>query len=188
MVQKQTKWFFLEPFLTTRDSIHLNEISRRLKKPHTIVRRYLLEFEKEGILKKDIRGRQTLYSLNNNFPLFIDILTIAEKEKLISWSRESFLLGELISELHVEIDLPCLIFGSFALRENSKAKDIDLLIVGKITKKIEDGNKKIEEKLNKKIHLIGVCSFEEISLTLKKEILSKHLIINNPESILKWLR
>ncbi len=186
MVQYRTKWSFLEPFLIREDAIHLSEISRILDISHTIVRRYLIDFEEIGFLNKQTIGRQTFYSLNKEFLIFIDYLTIAEKEKLISHANSSLLLKELISDLH-NIGLPILIFGSFSQKKKHKSNDIDLLIVGKKNKKTKNKLESIEKKINKKLHLIWVNSLEEVNKTLKKEILSKHLIINNPELILKWL-
>ncbi len=187
MVQNKTKWFFLEPLLTKEKPIHLSEISKKLKTSHTIVRRYLLDFEKIGLLKKEIIGRQTFYSFNPEYYLLLDYLVVAEKEKLIKHSNSSLLLKDLIFNLH-KIELPALIFGSFSEENKSKSKDIDLLLVGDVTKKIKERLKSIEKKINKKIHLINVDSLEEIDETLKREILSKHLIINNSELILRWLR
>ena len=60
----KTKYSYLEPFLTTRESLHLLDISRKLKENHATVRKYLNKFEKQGILKKEIKGRLTLYKLN----------------------------------------------------------------------------------------------------------------------------
>ncbi len=187
MVRNKTKWFFLEPFLNRENKIHLSEISRKLNISHTIVRRYLMDFENLGFLKKEIIGRQTFYSLNHEFPLFLDFLVLAEKEKLIKHANLSLLLKELISDLH-NIELPTLIFGSFSQEEKHKSKDVDLLVIGKINNLVKNKLKSIEKKINKKLHLINVGSLGEVNETLKKEILSKHLIVNNSELILRWLR
>lgn len=188
MVKNYTKWYFLEPFLEKEEKIHLKEISRRVGKPHTIVRRYLNNFYEKGILKKEQSGRQVYYSLNKDYLLFIDILSIVEKEKLVKKSDNSLILKEFIAEIHKSLSLPCLIFGSFAKQEDKKKiNDIDLLVIGKLNKKERENIKSIEKKLNKKIHLINPESFKEISETLRKEVFSNHLIINNPEIFLKWL-
>jgi predicted nucleotidyltransferase len=185
MVNNRTKWSFLEPFLYNEEKIHLSEISRNLKISHTIVRRYLLNFEKEGILKKETIGKQTFYSLNKDFPLIIDILSIVEKERLLKICNKDLIFKEIIKKFH-EINLPILIFGSSA-KNTKKSNDLDILIVGKQTQKIQDRIKLIEKKLGKKIHQVNINSLNEINETLKKEIFSKHLIINSTELFLKWL-
>jgi len=187
MVRNKTKWFFLEPFLNKDREIHLSELSRMLKTSHTIVRRYLMDYEKQGFLKKEIIGRQTFYKLNFEFPLIIDFLSIVEKEKLIRHTNSNLLLKELVYSLH-KVELPIIIFGSFSEEQKTRSKDIDLLIIGKINKKNQKILKEIESKINKKMHIINVNEFKEVTKVLKKEILSKHLIINNSELILRWLR
>lgn len=186
METKQTKWFFLIPFLNKEFPVYLSEISRELKKSHTLVRRYLLNFEKEGILNKKTRGRQTDYSINKDNPLILDTLVLAEKENLIFYSNKSTLIKETIEKVHEATDATCLLFGSF-VTDPKNSNDIDLLFVGNLTKKEVRELKNLEKFLNKKFHLIKVSSLKEVNETLKKEILKKHLIINNSEKILKWL-
>lgn len=179
-----TKWNYLEPFLYTREYLHLRDISRKLKKPHASVRKYLNIFEKEGILNKEIKGRLTLYKINIEHPNIIEYLTIAEKEKLLKELRKNLILNELIKKIHETTteDNKILIFGS-AATEYKKANDIDILITGRSTLKI----KEIENKLNIKIHLINTTNLNNITETLKKEIRKKHLIIEGSEEIIKWL-
>src|SRR3989344_5727964 len=99
MVNKKTKWFFLSPFLFERESLHLLDISRKLKQNHTTIRLHLNEFVKEGFLKKKTKGRLTLYEINPDFPLLIDYLTIIEKEYLLYKCSQNLILKEIISEL-----------------------------------------------------------------------------------------
>ena len=64
MVNKLTIWAYLEPFLNNRDFIHLSELSRRVGKNHTVVRLYMAELERKGILEKKLVGRLTMYTEN----------------------------------------------------------------------------------------------------------------------------
>jgi len=180
MVKKVSIWLTLEPLLFS-EPIHLAEISKKLKMPHTTVRKRLSAFEKIGIISKEKKGRQTFYRLKH-IPLLIDYLTIIEKEKLIKRCKEELLLKEIVERLH-KFNNSILIFGS-AVHSLKKAKDIDILIVGKLKRNELDI---LSKKLNLKFHVINVKSLKEIGKTLKNEIIKKHLIIQGSEELIKWL-
>ena len=180
MVKKVSIWLTLEPLLYS-SSIHLAEISRRLKKPHTTVRKQLSVFEKIGLVSKEKKGRQTFYKLKK-IPLFVDYLTIVEKERVIKRCREEILLKEVVDYLH-KFNNQILIFGS-VVKSLRKAKDVDLLVVEKFKK---EKIRILEKKLNLKFHLINVKKLNEIGETLKKEIIKKHLLIQGSEELIRWL-
>ncbi|MCD6483011.1 MAG: winged helix-turn-helix transcriptional regulator [Candidatus Aenigmarchaeota archaeon] len=180
MVKKVSIWSTLEPLLYS-EAKHLAKISKELKKAHTTVRKQLAIFEKIGLVKKEKKGRQTFYKLRR-IPLFIDYLTILEKEKLIRRCREELVLKEIVECLH-SFNNPILVFGS-AVDSVKKARDVDLLVVGKFNiEKI----KLLEKRLNLKFHVINVRSLREINEALKKEITKKHLIVQGSEELIKWL-
>lgn len=176
-----TKWEYLKPFVTTSESLHLLDISRQLNQNHSTVRKYLNDFEKEGILKKTTKGRLTLYSLNHNSQIIEDVLTLAEKEILVQKRRKSLILSELVYLLRKKTSKELIIFGS-STKDFMKSNDIDILTTDEKLK-VSD----ISKKVNKKIHLLKVNSLEEVSETLGIEILKKHLILNNSESVVRWL-
>jgi DNA-binding transcriptional ArsR family regulator len=180
MVKKVSIWLTLEPLLYSEPK-HLAEIARELKKSHTTVRKQLAIFERIGLISKERKGRQTFYKLKH-VPLFIDYLTIIEKERLIKRCQEELLLKEIVKFLH-KFKNSFLIFGS-AVNSLKKARDIDLLVIGKFNKK---EIKVLEEKLNLKFHLINIASLKDINKSLKQEIKKKHLIIQGCEEIIKWL-
>lgn len=180
MVNKQTKWFYLQPFLFTRESLHLLDISRKLNENHATVRKYLNNFAKEGFLKISQKGRLTLYQINFDFPLLIDYLIIAEKEFLVFKCSQNKIFKELISDLQKISHKPLVVFGS-SVSNFSQAKDLDII-------HLEDLDfKDIDMKYNKKTHSLKVKSLKDITLTLKEEILKKHIIINGSEEVIKWL-
>ncbi len=180
MVKKVTKWFYLQPFLFTRDPLHLLDISRKLNENHATARKYLNEFAKEGLLRITQKGRLTLYELNPDFPLIIDYLSIAEKEHLIQKSKQNKILKELISDLQAKASKPVIIFGSSA-KDFSNAEDIDLICSEAL--KI-DG---LKNKYEKEFHVIRVKSLSEIQEALKKETKKKHIIVYGVEEVVKWL-
>ncbi len=181
MVKKVSIWSSLEPLLYLEEPVHLAEISKKLKKPHTTVRKHLAVFEKMGLVAKERKGRQTFYKLKE-IPLFIDYLTIIEKEKLIKICEKNLMFKEIVDYLH-DFDNMFVIFGS-AVESIKKANDIDLLVIGKFKK---EKLKVLEGRLNVKFHIINVRNLNEISETLKKEIVDKHVIIQGSEKLIKWL-
>ncbi len=185
MVNKLTINSYLEPFLNATDFIHLSELARKVGKNHTVVRLYMNQLEKYGILEKKIVGRLTMYKLKSS-PVLIDYLCLAEKEKLIIKCRKDLILRELVGFLHENLNEHnnSLIFGSATI-DFSKAADIDLLVTGKID--FEDKIKELEKRLSIKLHLVNAKDLNSITPTLRKEILAKHLIIGGCEAITKWL-
>lgn len=182
MVNNITTLSVLEPLLFKQEWIHLAEISRELKMPHPTARIYLNDFEKEGVVIKQIKGRLTLYKLNYSNPLIIDYISLVEKNKLIKKCSKEILLKEIVSFLH-ESNNPTIIFGSASINLKN-ANDIDLVIIGEFEK---SEFKEFEKKHNIKFHLINLKKLEEINPTLKEEIKKKHLIVQDSEKIIKWM-
>ncbi len=179
MVKKVSIWLTLEPLLYS-EPIHLAEISKKLKKPHTTVRKQLAIFEKIGLIEKEKRGRQTFYKIKKT-PLLIDYSAIVEKERLIKRCNEELLLKEIVNFMH-KFDNLILIFGS-AVDSLKKARDVDLLVVGKFKR---ENLKELEEKLNLKLHVINVKNLKSINQSLKEEIRKRHLIVQGSEELIKW--
>lgn len=181
MVEKVTKWFYLIPFLNAEDKLHLLDISRKLKVNHTTIRGHLNEFEEEGILTKEYKGRLTLYSLNKNSNKLIDVITIVEKENALFKRNKNLKLDELIHLIQQQTSQTTIIFGS-SVEDFKRAKDVDIITTDETLK-----TKELEQKLNINIHLLKVKNLKDITSALKYEIYKKHIIINNSEETIKWL-
>ena len=92
MVKKVTIYQALEPFLNKPlEKLHLADLSREMKEPHPTLRLWLNELEQQGILRKEHKGRLTLYSLNLENQNILDYLVISEKNKLIKKTMNNFL-------------------------------------------------------------------------------------------------
>jgi len=185
MVKKITMWLYLEPLLYSEEYLHLSDISRKLEKNHAVVRQYLNFFESLGVLSKKIKGRLTMYKVNFSHPLIIDYMVLAEKEKLTDKCKKDLIINEIVGFLHNNLNEnnKALIFGSSVINSR-KAEDIDLLISGKIN---ENKIKEFEKKFNVSIHLINIKNLNSVKQSLKKEIKTKHLIVQGSEEIIKWL-
>lgn len=182
MVNNITTLSVLEPLVFKQEWIHLAEISRELKMPHPTARIHLNNFEKQGVVIKQLKGKMTLYKLNYNNPLILEYLILVEKDKLIKKCSKDVLLSEIVSFLH-NSDNTALIFGSASF-DLKNTKDIDLLIINDFN---NHSFKEFEKKHDIKFHLINLKKLEEINPGLKEEIKKKHLIIEDSEKIIKWM-
>ena len=182
MVNNITTLSVLEPLLFKSDWIHLAEISREIKMPHTTARIHLNNLEKDGVILKQIKGKLSLYKLNYSNPLITDYIALIEKNKLIKKCSKEILLKELVSFLH-ELDNTIIIFGSASVNLKD-AESIDLVVIGSLDKiHFEE----FEKKNGINFHLINLKKLEEVSSNLKEEIKNKHLIIQNSEEVIKWM-
>jgi|SRR3989344_2775025 len=182
MVNNITITSSLEPLLYKHEWVHLAELSRILKTPHPTLRQHLNFFEKKGILSKSIKGRLTLYKIKEDAPLLLEYLVITEKNKLIARCNQELLLKEITYFFH-SFSNTLLIFGS-SVHNLKNANDIDLLITGEFNKQLL---KDFEKRFGVKFHIISIKNLLDVSPTLKKEIIEKHLIINNSEEVIKWM-
>lgn len=188
MVQKITisNANILEPFVSNpKEKLHLALISRYLGVPHPTLRRWLNEYEKKGILKKSFQGRLTLYSLNYENPLLIDYLASSEKNRLIARCEDDLRMKEIVQSMHniTGAGVKVIIFGS-SIQNLDKANDIDILVLGSIELKLI---KNLSKKINKEIHLIALKNLNNVSESLKTEIIKKHLIVKGLEDVVRWL-
>ena len=186
MVRKITILSVLEPLLKKpKEAIHLAELSKAVGEPHPTLRQRLNFLEQKGVLRKGIKGRLTIYSLNIGNRNIIDYLVIAEKNRILERCDQEPMLKELVGFLRTLLNEnnKALIFGS-AAESLKNANDVDILITGKF-----DGQnlEKFAERFNLKTHLINVKALSNVSEALRMEIVKKHLIINGSEEITRWL-
>jgi len=181
MVKKITKWLYLEPLLFEREWIHLSKISELVGKNHTVVRQYMGEFEKRGIIIKKTVGRLSMYKLKLDYPFIYEIISLIEGEKVLFRSGD-LRLKEIYSILR---GIKGVIFGSY-VKTSREANDIDILLFGK-NKGVNEKIKEIEKKINKKIHLIEVKNLSEVNEGLRREVMKKHLIISGGDEVIRWL-
>ncbi|HLC55343.1 MAG TPA: hypothetical protein VJJ75_02295 [Candidatus Nanoarchaeia archaeon] len=186
-----TIWRALEPMLYSDDFTHLADIARKLRLHHTTVRKYLGTFEEEGIIIKKIKGRLTLYKLNEANPLLKDYLQIIEKERLVNQCLENKLLREIVGFFHaVASGWKVVMFGS-AVENIKKANDIDILLVGN-GHKIEmiafyREMRAFKSKWGIDVQVVHCKDFSEVNKPLKREIRKKHLFIEGAEETIQWM-
>ncbi len=185
MVKKITKLKIVSLYLNNYDKrYYLRELAELLKKPHQTIKPYIESLVKERILIKNERKNITEYYLNFKDKKIYDYLVISEKERLLERLEEDTQLGILFEKLSEFFKKNTFVIFGSSVEKIRKESDIDLLIVGKqnLSKAIKD----FEDIYNKDIHKIQVTNLEKLSTTLAKEILEKHIILNNTEQIIKF--
>ena len=163
MLNKYNRYKLLRLFLDSpTESFRLREIARLTKISPPSVINYLKEFEKEGLIRKQIKREIPFYTSirdNSNFILYKKISIIFEL-------NNSGLIDYLLDKLSPEA---IILYGSYSKGESIENSDVDLFILGK-DKNIELAN--FEKKLNKRIHILFKESIKEIPNELKNNILN----------------
>jgi len=163
MLDKYNRYKLLKLFLDSpTQSFRLREIARLTKISPPSVMAYLKKFEKEGLIKKQIKSEIPFYTAlrdNSNFILYKKISILYEL-------NNSGIVDYLWDKLSPET---IILYGSFSKGESIENSDVDLFILGKDKSlRLVD----FEKKLNKKIHLMFKESVKEIPKQLKNNILN----------------
>ncbi len=189
MVRKITIWSVLLPYLRDYNrTLLLVDFEKELKIKHQTISKYIKELINNKILKKEKRDKHSSYSLNFKNPLIPNYLSISEKMRNFVLLDKSMLLKRLYEQLsNFFSENSFLIFGSFA--EQLKGNDIDLLIIGKISKELKKTINDFSLTYGIKVHIVGT-EIRELTKTFIQEISKKHIILNNSDLFInlfiKW--
>lgn len=110
-------------FIHAGSALYVNELARRFHHESGNLTRKLIQLEKDGVLKSEIKGKEKYYSLNSSFPL------IKEYKQII---LKSVGLEHMLREAIKEVPgvAAAYLFGSYAADRMDMTSDIDLLAVG----------------------------------------------------------
>ncbi len=113
--------------LRPEDALHGREIARRTGLSAGTVTRELTGLAAVGLLKRERRGNQQVYSADIASPIYSELASILRKTSGIA---------EVIAQVLIPLE-PLLrvafIFGSVARGEETTGSDIDLMLIGDIT-------------------------------------------------------
>jgi predicted nucleotidyltransferase len=108
------------------ESLHGREIARRTGLPAGTLTRELKRLAEAGLLNREKRGNQVLYSANRASPIFPELAGILRKT-----SGMADVVAEALEPLSNRIDV-AFIFGSVARAAETTGSDVDVLIVGSV--------------------------------------------------------
>lgn len=119
ITKKLLNYYFLNP----KESLFVNELSRKLDLDKRNLCKKLNELGKEGILISQYRGNQRFYSINEKYPLYNEYKKIVFKTIGIENK-----LKDILKHIH-GIDAIYL-YGSYVRDKMDAHSDIDLLVLG----------------------------------------------------------
>jgi len=111
----------------TDESFYLREIARAAGVGLGAVQREVKHLSDSGIISRTVRGNQVYYQANPHCPIFQEL-----KDLVIKTAGVGDVLRAALAPLAGRIGV-ALIYGSLARGKESRASDVDLLVVGDVT-------------------------------------------------------
>jgi predicted nucleotidyltransferase len=113
--------------LRPEESLHGRELARRTRLPAGTLTRDLNRLAEVGLLKREKRGNQQVYSVDRTCPVFEEVASILRKT-----SGLADVLVEALAPVATQIQ-SAFVFGSIARGQETPGSDIDLLVIGDLT-------------------------------------------------------
>ena len=108
------------------EALHGREIARRTRLPSGTLTRELTRLAQVGLLRREKRGNQLLYSAARDCPVFEELASILRKT-----SGVVDVLAEALAPAEDRIKT-AFIYGSMARGQERAGSDIDLIVIGDI--------------------------------------------------------
>ncbi len=108
------------------EALHGREIARRTGLAAGTITRELTRLAEVGLLKREKRGNQQLYSANTAGPIFSELASILRKT-----SGMGDVLVQALAPLAPKLRL-AFVFGSVAQGRETAGSDIDLMLIGDV--------------------------------------------------------
>jgi predicted nucleotidyltransferase len=112
--------------LRPEEALHGREIARRTSLPAGTVARELTRLTDVGLLKREKRGNQQVYSADTSSPVFNELAGILRKT-----SGLADVLAQALAPAAKQLRV-AFVFGSVAQGREVSASDVDLLLIGDI--------------------------------------------------------
>jgi predicted nucleotidyltransferase len=112
--------------LHPEESLHGREIARRSGLPAGTLTRELKRLADVGLLNRERRGNQLVYSANRQSPIFEELAGILRKT-----SGLADVVAEALESVTDRIEV-AFVFGSIARGAETQGSDIDVLIIGSV--------------------------------------------------------
>ena len=106
------------------EALHGREIARRTGLAAGTVTRELAKLAEVGLLRREKRGNQQLYSADKNCPVFAEMASILRKT-----SGMADVLQQALAPVAAQIRV-AFVFGSVAQARETAGSDVDLMLIG----------------------------------------------------------
>jgi len=162
-------WFFSHP----SERFYVRQLNSLLNIDLGLLSRELRKLETIGILRSKKSGREKIYDLNRDSPIFNELKgLVAKTEGVIGMLRDALQKFKAVKV--------ALIYGSFAQGKENAESDIDLLVVGGEGIKLPRVHSilsKIEEDIGREINLTYFTT-KEFRKRIKKDLFIRDVLRN----------
>lgn len=172
----------------------INQISRQLAKPYSLVNRAVHSLTKENILSGSWLGHSKSLEINLKIEETLALILMNElvkRQDFLKRNEIRLLIAELESkakEIYKGSLLSIVVFGSYAKGTENKESDIDILFIVKRKKNIGKILKEIYAQFEKNISIIQLTENDMKNKKNKPfmdEVLKSHLIMFGVNEFMK---
>jgi predicted nucleotidyltransferase len=168
------------------ESFYLRQLARDTEIALGPVQREIRQLVDAGLVARKIVGAQTLYSANQQSPVFAEIKNLVAKTVGMH-----DVLYEALDPLRKKINL-AFVYGSVARSGEAERSDVDLMLVGKVdfsavVSKLADAQRTLNREINPTVYSVKEFRGKVRGNFLKNVLAEKKLFIIGDENVLREL-
>jgi DNA-binding transcriptional regulator GbsR (MarR family) len=168
------------------ESFYLRQLARLTGKSLGPVQREVRQLVDAGLVTRKLEAARTLYSANQDSPVFSEIKSLVTKT---IGMRD--VLYSALESLRRKINLAFL-YGSVARSGETRGSDVDLMVVGKvdfgtIVSKLTNTSKALNREINPTVYSLKEFQSKLRANFLKNVLAEKKLFIIGDENVLREL-
>jgi uncharacterized protein len=168
------------------ESFYLRQLARRTSIALGPVQREVRQLVDAGLVIRKIVGGRTLYSANQESPVFLEIKSLVTKTVGMH-----DVLSVALDPLRKKINL-AFVYGSVARSSEREQSDIDLMVVGKVdfgtvVSKLSEAQKTLNREINPTVYSVKEFRDKMRGNFLKTVLSEKKLFVIGDENVLREL-
>jgi predicted nucleotidyltransferase len=168
------------------EGFYLRQLARRANIALGPVQREIRQLVDAGLVTRKTVGAQTLYSANQESPVFAEIKGLITK----TVGMHDVLYAALHS-LRKKINL-AFVYGSIARSGETERSDVDLMVVGRVSfdnvvTKLTDAQKTLSREINPTVYSVREFRTKAQGTFLKHVLADRKLFIIGDENVLREL-
>jgi predicted nucleotidyltransferase len=168
------------------ESFYLRQLARLTGKSLGPVQREVRQLVDAGLVTRRIEATRTLYSANQDSPVFAEIKSVITKT-----IGMHDVLNSALEELRRKITL-AFVYGSVARSGETARSDVDLMVVGKVdfstvVSKVAKAQKALNREINPTVYSVKEFQSKLLGNFLKNVLAEKKLFIIGDENVLRQL-
>jgi predicted nucleotidyltransferase len=168
------------------ESFYLRQLARLTGKSLGPVQREVRQLVDAGLVTRRIEATRTLYSANQESPVFAEIKSVITKT-----IGMHDVLNSALEELRRKINL-AFVYGSVARSGETARSDVDLMVVGKVDfstvlSKMANAQKALNREINPTVYSVKEFQSKLRGNFLKNVLAEKKLFIIGDENVLRQL-